>query len=123
MSWPLFIIDDLKEKERRWEPGATWFIEAYGPGGEHHDYFIAHLASDEYKRDWADKRPPICICLPQNAWWVIDQKASNGGASGWTIAGEAPSLTASPSINVEGIYHGWLRDGVLTDDVEGRRFP
>ena len=43
--------------------------------------------------------------------------------AGWTITGEPPHLTAHPSINVIGAYHGWLKDGVLSDDCEGRHYP
>lgn len=44
-----------------------------------------------------------------------------------TITGEGDQLTASPSIlvsNAEGPkYHGWLQNGILTDDCDGRKFP
>lgn len=122
MPYPLFVIDDLKEKSRRWEPGAMWFIESYGPDGEHRGVFLDSMASLEYKRDWADKRSPICVCLPGGGWWTVDQKPSNGSESGWTVTGDAPNLTAQPSINAEGLYHGWLKDGVLSDDLEGRTY-
>lgn len=38
----------------------------------------------------------------------------------WTRTGDPPKITANPSINYVGFYHGWLRDGVLSDDCEGR---
>lgn len=52
--------------------------------------------------------------------WDIYGEASNM-STGWTITGTAPRLTASPSISTPR-YHGWLRDGVLTEDCEGRRY-
>jgi hypothetical protein len=54
--------------------------------------------------------------------WPIDHP-STGDGPGWTRTGTPPNVTASPSINYVGEYHGWLQNGVLSDDVEGRTFP
>jgi len=35
----------------------------------------------------------------------------------------ADMMTITPSINVMGHYHGWVRAGYITDDCEGRSFP
>lgn len=40
----------------------------------------------------------------------------------WTVNGDPPNISVSPSINAVGDYHGWLQNGVLSDDCEGRRF-
>jgi hypothetical protein len=75
-----------------------------------------------YWRDWADKRPPIAVVCPNGEIWEIDRKSSNG--EGWTVSGEWPNLSCSPSIVVEG-YHGFLGisgapPGKFTSDIEGR---
>lgn len=49
--------------------------------------------------------------------WYIEQPAASGG--GWTRVGVAPDFTCSPSI-VTPRYHGWLRGGILSDDLDGR---
>jgi hypothetical protein len=54
--------------------------------------------------------------------WPVDHPSSDNGP-GWTRTGEPPNVTASPSINFVGRYHGFLQNGVLTDDCEGRVFP
>jgi hypothetical protein len=55
----------------------------------------------------------------------------------WTITGTAPEITLHPSINNYHVsddpelrarfhkhgYHGWLQNGILTDDLEGRTYP
>jgi hypothetical protein len=41
--------------------------------------------------------------------------------AGWDITGEPPIITANPSIMCEH-YHGWLRDGVFSDDTDGRTY-
>lgn len=51
--------------------------------------------------------------------WIIEQPSQSGG--GWTRTGIAPNLTASPSI-LTPQYHGYLTAGLLTDDLDGRRY-
>lgn len=73
--------------------------------------------SSFYWRDWSDTRAPWCIVLPNGELWECDRKSNNG--EGWIITGEGLNISAWPSINAKG-YHGWLKDGVFSDDVEGR---
>jgi hypothetical protein len=44
------------------------------------------------------------------------------GKSGWRVTGVPPRLTVTPSINCHGVYHGYLTDGVITDECEGRKY-
>jgi len=76
--------------------------------------------SIHYWRDHAMNRPPICVRCPDGSMWLVDQVSSNG--TGWVVTGEAPFITCSPSIVVTN-YHGWLRDGVFTPDLEHRTYP
>jgi len=71
--------------------------------------------SVHYWRDWADKRPPICVVCPNGDLWEIDRKSSNG--DGWRVTGDLPRITCAPSIKTEG-YHGHLRNGRFTADVD-----
>lgn len=41
---------------------------------------------------------------------------------GWTVTGDLPRITVSPSINIVGSYHGWIQNGVISEDCEGRKF-
>ena len=59
------------------------------------------------------------MALPGHGEWTIDGPSSNG--QGWTRTGEPPRFTVNPSILSPG-YHGWLRDGVLSDDTDGRTY-
>jgi len=54
--------------------------------------------------------------------WNIDLPSASGGP-GWTRTGTPPMITARPSIHVIGKYHGFLTDGVLSDDLDGRSYP
>lgn len=67
----------------------------------------------------------LVMRLPGGGEWTIDGPSSNG--PGWTRTGEPPKITARPSILSYGSakrkgYHGWLTDGVLSDDLEGRTY-
>lgn len=53
----------------------------------------------------------LILKLPNGVPWFIDGGSTNG--NGWTRTGEAPRITARPSILADN-YHGWLTDGVLT---------
>lgn len=81
-------------------------------GEDHRDYLSRH-----YWQDWSQIRPPLCVLCPNGREWCIDAKSSNG--SGWVVTGTAPLITAHPSIAVPG-YHGFLRDGVFTPDLDQR---
>jgi hypothetical protein len=86
--------------------------------------------SVEYRRDWEGRRLPLIVAVPalsgSTGWRLvpIDEHYTRPGEThGWTVTGEPPRITVQPSINAVGDYHGWLIDGVLRDDVEGRRYP
>lgn len=122
-----FVIsaDDPDFRTRNKIPGATWLCPWYHDperdGCTNYPYFL----SQHYRKDWADKRPPIAVVCPNGSTWVIDQKSSNG--TGWVVTGEHNCLTVSPSIDIKGHagqkdYHGYLRDGVFTPDLEGRTY-
>lgn len=114
MSWPCRLIDAPMGRE----VGDMWFAPQMVETGFWHGYAL----SDEYKRDWAGKRPPIWVVLPSKTWFCVDSRTTDDGGGGWTVTGDAPNITVSPSINAVGIYHGFLVSGVLSDDCEGRTF-
>lgn len=104
-------------------PGTGWFtawvFDPAGDGGRRmmiagRDAANASYLSIHYWRDWADKRPPICIVGPSGEEWEIDRKSSNG--DGWKVTGEWPNITCEPSIVLKG-YHGFLRAGVFSAPI------
>lgn len=79
-------------------------------------------ASVEYLRDHASQRGLIFVKLPDGVWWSPD-RACTGSRSGWTVTGEAPLISVTPSILHHGSYHGWLGTsgyppGVLSRDID-----
>jgi hypothetical protein len=98
-------------------------------------YYAPHMLENEFERSGLapsyfaqrSQRPPIVVICPGGRSWCVDQRAYNhsqGGwcGEGWSVSGEPPLITCSPSINLQGSYHGFLQNGVLTDDCEGHRF-
>lgn len=129
-----------RNDRRMFVPGTAWYQPFYyDPFGEIPAYRAAHpevkrfrpeamiaeppadptqrqgtpgnFLSQHYWRDWSAKRPPIAVVCPNGCEWEIDRWSSNG--TGWTVTGELPSITCSPSI-VCGDYHGFLRNGEFT---------
>jgi hypothetical protein len=73
----------------------------------------------------------LCVKIPGGTYgneWNIDrgrkfnESHTDRKLPQWIRVGEPPNITVTPSINYVGFYHGWLRDGVLSDDCEGRIF-
>jgi Family of unknown function (DUF6527) len=106
-------------------PGDLWFVEPTQQDGV---WFGNHSRlADEYVRDRMATRRPIVVAVgfvnqfgPGVVEFCVDSiPTSNapGDHSGWTVTGEAPMISVSPSIHMIGIWHGWLKDGVLSDPV------
>ena len=116
--------EKLREQEKQPKPGDMWFVPKMVEG-DHAQFYFDHYLSNQYKKDWLGKRLPIMVCLPNGQHTCLDCFYSDAkDGNGWTITGEPPSITVMPSINCMGTngYHGWLKDGILSDDLEGRSY-
>jgi hypothetical protein len=82
--------------------------------------------SAHYMANVASVRRPITVMLPAAGHacsWCIDQHPTDSPDGGWQvdvdldslIVGQKPRITVNPSMHAVGIWHGWLRDGVLTE--------
>lgn len=63
------------------------------------------------------------VTLPGGAHWPTLAGTDRG--EGWQVTmpdGDPLRMTVHPSINVLGGWHGWIKDGVISDDVSGKRF-
>ena len=123
MPWQCRLREAPGKDQPPVKTGDMWLLDKVFDDPDIKRFNLDHVLSNEYKRDWLGKRPPICVCLPDSSWFNVDSRYTDGQGDGWTVTGEAPNITASPSINAVGRYHGWLQNGVLSDDVEGRTFP
>lgn len=127
--WNCVLVEDVVFK-RGETPIGTMF---YGPNKEEAEardpkwngYMrlqVEYLS--QYYLDNNSHRRPLFVVLPNNDLFCVDGQCWSGGNhyGGWQVFGEAPSVTVSPSINIEGSYHGFLQNGVISDDCEGRTY-
>jgi hypothetical protein len=122
MGWTLREVPFPFQDDQHYEVGICYripidyvYLDGSMWGRAHHDRL-----SPEFRASGRDY--VIVVVLPPCWPWVVDEKASTGD-SGWTVTGELPNITVTPSINAEGVYHGWIQNGVVTDDCEGRTYP
>lgn len=94
------------------EDGREWPIRELPPGAIFHASWRDDVDKPKDGKAWA-------VILPDRQTWYIDSEPNNGGR--WIRSGEPPLLTVSPSILTPG-YHGFLKNGILTDDLDGRKF-
>lgn len=119
MPYPLRLLTEeellTKRKAGTLAPGDCWWAP-----------WLTLSLSPEYERDWKGKRAPLVIHCPDGSDWLVDGIASNLKGHGWTVTGEFPNITAKPSIGKgpEGkwTYHGWLTNGVLSNDIDGKTY-
>lgn len=100
--------------------GSMWFAPWYLTLDHHRRYI-----GTKYFERWAAKRPPVVVYLPGNIAFCVDDAARQNGkiiSAGWNVAGDAPLITVHPSINIGGIYHGYITNGIIGDDTEGRKY-
>lgn len=102
------------------KPGDMYYCSWYfDPGKDSREELWPSMYSKYYIEEYSKYRSPIIVVCPNGSTWMVDQKSNNG--EGWQVAGEAPKITCTPSILVSG-YHGFLTDGVFTDDLEGKKY-
>jgi hypothetical protein len=87
---------------------------------------MKNLLSNYYKEHNQQTRQALFIQLPDGVWCMDGLASGDPTKKGWTVTGEPPNITVAPSINSnrgnrKG-YHGFLQNGVLTDDLEGRTY-
>lgn len=102
-AWQVFVDRIYK----RSDTGAEIVLREAGPGA----MWDAFWMPDQWK---GPDGMCVAVKLPGGHVWMIDgpsQQNKNPGA--WTRSGTVPKLTASPSILVPDLYHGWLKEGVL----------
>lgn len=118
MAWKLNLINPETDRPLGKQVGDCWYQPRYDE-----EVYKNNLWSNEYKayRAGGGTRLPLVIKLPGRDDWCIDFKPANEGGNGWHVTGEPPEISCSPSIMTRE-YHGWVQNGYLTDDTDGRRY-
>ena len=150
MSWHCKLIDVAGTIHVKYDPpvngisGKTFLVDSNDNQIDHRSLPIGSMffvPLDAIPTDWpwynANKddlsdyyfehnshRQPLFVILPDRTLFLIDGKCWSNGKKygGWQVSGEAEHITVHPSINIGGSYHGWLQNGVISEDVEGRTF-
>ena len=63
------------------------------------------------------------VMLPGGVEFLIYGYEDSNEKKRWNVTGSVPNLTITPSINCPGVYHGFIQNGIITEDCEGRTFP
>ena len=122
MTWPIRLFPSKGAVLQQFgyiPTGAMW----YAP------FDVPEQESPFYVRDWKAKRLPLWVKMPTGGDLCVDSRfydlERHGGyyGNGWTVTGTPPTITLQPSVNLVGSYHGYIRNGVITDDVEHHAFP
>lgn len=60
------------------------------------------------------------VRLPgDGGWWHTNMQSTDEPREYWTVTGDAPNLTVTPSINVgPEWWHGWITNGELSPDFD-----
>lgn len=111
MSWQCFMVEYVGQSEM--EPiagGGSRSWSLFRQDGE-----IVRFEQLRPGAMYMDDERGLVVLLPSRSFWYPDRPDRT-----WTRTGEPPNITVTPSINHVGQYHGFLKNGVLTDDVDGR---
>jgi hypothetical protein len=123
MAW---LCRFLEEEPQVRYPGDMW----YAPGlisGIRGQHAIEQELSEDYIYGSMATRAPLMLTLPDRSVICLDSRYVRydmGGQrlrSGYRVYGSPPRITLLSSIETDS-YHGWLRDGILSDDFEGREY-
>jgi hypothetical protein len=128
MSWPCEFLGEHDDylayvAKNGTRAGLMWYSR-WRIEGEYAKFQLENFLSKAYVNERMAKRPPIDILYPYKLTtgaiafgeFCIDscfQPRVNDG-DGWTVTGEPPKISMVASINIVGIFHGSLTNGVLS---------
>jgi hypothetical protein len=95
MTVTLRLLDAPPADAEDWEPGRMWpRAVRLGDGTVCAGWWVI-----------------LCDAGDRPVLWHTAIPAQNG--SRWEVTGQPPKITVRPSINVIGVWHGWITDGEL----------
>lgn len=108
-----------QEIYRRADTGEETTLLEASPGAMYYADWMLYKGSEKPGDLFCGPDGHCLVLLVPGGQWMVDGPASNGpkGKPGWTRSGTPPDVTASPSIGIGErceIYHGWLRNGILS---------
>lgn len=126
MPWPIEFFDSIEDVYKKYGESGPWPVGVAYPDPEYLDHQIngKRLISPQYLQAWQGLRPPIVVELPCGHFCVDMVTMNDGvpGDHGWEVSGHPAQMTLKPSVNIKGAWRGFITNGVISDDVEGRTF-
>lgn len=120
MPWTCKLIENPELTEggnvdtNKREIGDMWYLDLSPEEIKERDYSEYYFANNSHRK-------PIVVMLPGRHLFCIDcmcyDSARGGYYGGWTVTGSPPNINVEPSINMVGRYHGFLKNGVLSDPL------
>lgn len=127
VPWQIRYFESIDAVYAAYGPRGPWPIGTMYPDSDWLDRQIAgkRLVSPQYLAQHANRRPPLAVELPCGHFCIDSVTMNDGvpGDSGWAVCGDPPNVTLAPSVNIKGGWHGFIQNGVISDDCEGRTFP
>lgn len=114
MPWSCRLVSAASSPKEIGDVWLSWTLDGVD---------LRPFLSREYRRDWEGVRPPLIVRLPGPVDVCLDREVDDENGHGWTVRGYVHTLTVTPSVNILGVYHGFIRNGVVTDDCQGRHRP
>lgn len=126
MSWPCYLVKSIRFSHWRIHNDGgrsrhLLFTLADGREVKFEDLKPGACWHSSLQPQYSGSVPGPCIVLPGKVIWRMAEPPTDGGLP-WKLTGDLPFITAEPSINYTGRYHGWVTNGVVSDDCEGRLF-
>lgn len=114
MRWKLRLVEPWSTGEGPYIVGNCWF-------GGPESAKSPRLAN--YYKSHNSHREPLWVVLPGTGPVCVDYTASNDPSmKGWTVTGDVSNLTVAPSIRCGDTYHGYIQNGHVTADCDGRKY-
>lgn len=126
MTWPCRLIEWTGEtKKADLRVGDMFFAPHYADDVGYWPFIYSRekLLSDYYKT-WNSERRPILMWMPGQFVLCLDAMwgSPKGLYGGHIVTGDAPKITLNEEIIFADVYRGTLVDGVLSEDLNGRKY-
>ena len=134
MTWDCRLIAYSKEKNMKTLSVGDMFYFDPPPSfenglGDPHgwgwiSWYATHsVLSDHYKLH-NSARKPLLVFMPSRTLFCVDAMQLNKGEryGGWQVTGVEPNITLASSIHLDRQYHGYIQNGIISDDLDGRTY-
>lgn len=84
-----------------------WMFRAEAPTSKESIRFL--------DKQWKNHQVHLIVCLPDGNLWDTCASMEEDGSGGWSISGELPNITTTPSVRIDS-WQGRIQEGVIVDE-------